>query len=263
MVQNRGTRFDTLATHTFATQWKAASSLGGAYTMVSFTAPDARPVARPSLTPTPVPSAAPDQTPLPQLLAPPAFTWQLPVLNLKSANRRAADRAGALLRRPGGGTLLLGADALDYAGNALVRAGGGTEVPDPAPDPAATPEAESPYDPGPGDVPVRAAGAPASPVRVAAFLGGPVREWAIRRREAAAFLEALGRSLGEDRFSKAAAALRTSAEQLEAANDEAPDAAPGAPTEADRARLASAGRLLLKARDAERLAARLLAGPGA
>ncbi|RYG56242.1 tetratricopeptide repeat protein, partial [bacterium] len=112
MLQRRGARFDTLNAKTFAGYWKAKSSLGGSYTLISFVPRDGKARPKPSLTPVPSPTPKPGQTPLPALLAPPEFVWELQAISAREADLRALGRAATLLTRPREGGALLNAEGL-------------------------------------------------------------------------------------------------------------------------------------------------------
>lgn len=268
MLQDRGARFDTLAARTFAGQWKVSSELGQEFTLLSFTTPG-KSVPKPSLTPTPLPSPAPGQTPLPQLLAPPSFVWELPRLDEKSIHRRSVRRAAGLLARPREGNVLLNQEALNMLAVSLQQA---SERPAPLPQPTATtadtvpvPEGEpteSPYEPTPTP---RAGGDTAAKdlqlaKRLLPFFGAPAQEWANRRRDAAAYLEAAARSLHDSRLNRAADTLRDSAEALTQAAEQAPNSSEldDGLTDTDRSDLAATAQSVRRAYEAERRAADLM-----
>jgi hypothetical protein len=267
MLQERGARFDTLAVRTLASQWKAASPLGGEFTMLSFTTPGkAQP--KPSLTPTPVPTPVPGQPSMPRLLAPPSFVWDLPQLDEKSIHQRTLRRAAALMARPRQGDVLLNVEALNVLAQSLEQvshAPSPTATITPAPDVVPQPEGEpteSPYEPTPTPAPGTAGTGQGSgrAKQLLAFFGAPVQEWANRRRDAAAYLEDAGRSLKNPRLQQAADAMRDSADALTEAANKAPEAGDVGDemTDVTRSQFADLASAVRRAYEAEKRAAQLL-----
>lgn len=267
MLQERGARFDTLAVRALAPQWKVASPLGGEFTLLSFTTPG-KVTAKPSLTPTPMPTPVPGQTPAPRLLAPPSFTWELPQLEEKPIHQRTLRRAAALLARPRQGNVLLNIEALNVLAQKLEQLSHApspiataTPAPDVVPQPEGEPT-ESPYEPTP--TPKPGTGGNSADLNRAkqllAFFGAPVQEWANRRREAAAYLEAAGRRLKDQRLQRAADAMRDSADALTESANKAPEANELGEdmTDVTRAQFGELAASVRKAHDAEKQAAQAL-----
>lgn len=283
MLQSRGARFDTLNAKAFAAMWKAKSSLGNSYTMISMVERGGRERPKPSLTPTPMPTPLPGETPRPELLAAPAFVWDLPQIKRRDAERRALQRAATLLVRPRNGTVALNAEGLNLLATELRRIARATPIveaveppPAPLPDPTIAPpdeategtDEESPYLPEATPTPTVP---PARPVRVQTvrndaprarallgFLGDPAREWANRRREGALWCDDAANRLKDGRLKQAASSLRTSAAALEEAIILAPSSLSEPLGEGDRAQLNEVARHIERARDAERDAARAM-----
>lgn len=279
MLQSRGARFDTLNAKAFAAMWKAKSSLGNSYTMISLVERGARERPKPSLTPTPAPTALPGQTPSPQLLTAPAFVWELPQIKRGDAERRTLQRAAALLVRPRSGNVALNAEGLNLLAVELRRVAQTAptaEAVEPTPLPEATtvpaegeaggPEAESPYLPTvtPTAPPLRDNSARSNRNDTArarallGFLGDPAREWANRRREGALWCDQVANRLNEPRLKQAASSLRASASALEEAILLAPSSLSDPLGAGDRTQLIEVARQIERARDAERAAARAM-----
>lgn len=293
MLQSRGARFETLAVKSFAAMWKAKSSFGAPYTLISVMPSGVRAKANPSLTPTPLPTPLPGQTPAPALITAPSFVWQLPRLSTADAAQRTARRASALLLRSRQGNAFLGVEGLSLLASELRKIARGrlepvavptafpTATPFPTPETIPAPEDATPEGPTPeGEVespyvpsetpPPFAPSATRPLLRVQnrddaararallGFLGAPAREWAIRRREAAQWCEAAASRANDSSFKSAAAALRASAEALEAAITLAPVNLNDPLGAGDRAQIAEIARHIERARDAERGAANFL-----
>ncbi|HEX8466081.1 MAG TPA: tetratricopeptide repeat protein [Abditibacterium sp.] len=282
MLQSRGARFDTLAVKSFAQFWKAKSSLGGVYTLISLVprGPAARPA--PSLTPTPEPTPKPGQTPQPSLSNPPAFVWELPRLSATQSERRTQKRAATWLLRPKSGGVLLNIEGLSALARELTR----LAQPQPAlsavetapilePTPAAIAEAtadgiegaESPYvvetPAAPSEIEAPGALNPDEANRARAllrFFGAPARAWAAKRRDAAAWCDEAAARLKDPRLKGAAQNLRASAQALETAITLVPSNLSDPLGAGDRAQIGEVARQIERARAAERAAADALRG---
>ncbi|MBW3637305.1 MAG: hypothetical protein KY445_12725 [Armatimonadetes bacterium] len=284
MLLSRGARFDTLAAKSFAAMWKAPSSFGSPYTMISVLPAGAKARPNPSLTPTPLPTPLPGQTPAPALLTPPSFVWQLPQLSAKNADRRALQRASALLLRPRQGEFFLNAEGLSLLAGELKKIARvrvevrvvPTPLPTPTPFPTPTPlpadpsEPESPYAPAvtPTPLPTAVPSVSFVPLQnrndgararsLLSFLEAAAREWAVRRREGALWLDGAANRLNDPEIKGAAAALRASAEALDEAILLAPSDLGDALGAGERAQIGEVARQIERARDAEREAANLM-----
>jgi TolA-binding protein len=274
MLQRRGARFDTLASKAFAGYWKAKSSLGNSYTMISFLPASGKPRPAPSLTPTPKPTPLPGRAPLPLSLTPPEFIWELQTVSARETDQRALGRAATLLARPRDGVVLLNAEGLSALATELAqiaRVNPESPVPVPEPNEASNPivapdsenlEGESPAAPAPTLAPV----APVAVERdhsvraraLLGFFGAPARQWAVSRREGAAWCEEAANRLNNARLKQAAQALRRSASSLEEAILLVPNLGNGSLGNGDRTQIGQVARQVEKARDAEREAARLM-----
>jgi TolA-binding protein len=276
MLQKRGARFDTLNVKSFASYWKAKSSLGGIYTLISIV-PTGKTRPAPSLTPAPTPTTAPGATPLPALFVPPTFTWELPRIAAKEADARALSRAATLLLRPREGGVTLNAEGLNTLASELSRlarvpAISAIPVPEPTlePTPEVAPPGENPESPYSPDSTPAPTPAPVVPTRSDArddtpraqallgFFGAPIRQWILARREAATWCDAAANRANNPNLKKAATALRQSATALEEAILLAPSITQAPLGPGDRTQLAEAARQIEKARDAEREASRLM-----
>ncbi|PQV64970.1 hypothetical protein B1R32_103240 [Abditibacterium utsteinense] len=297
MLQRRGARFDTLSAKSFAAMWKAKSSFGEPFTLISLVPADQKTPPTPNLTPTPAPRAAPGVLAAPNLQNAPTFVWELPKISAKNTDIRARKRGAAILQRGRDGQVLLGASALDFLArelNRIARAPNQTEetpeeslesvgstvlsTPAPAenvtPIPEANPEnGESPYAPEatatplPTPAPRRAATLPRRVLRedgararsFLQFLGEPARHWAATRREAAQWCDEAAHRGKNDNLKRAAEQFRQSASALEAAISLAPAAVSDIPGVGDRNQIGEVAHQIERARDAERQAARALA----
>lgn len=279
MLQRRGARFDTLAVKSFASYWKAKSSLGSSYTFISLLPSSGKTRPKPSLTPLPSPTPLPGRTPLPALLAPPEFVWELQTISAREANQRALGRAATLLGRASDGGVLLNTAGLSALASEL--RGIGRILPRiaaPNPEPTATPEAdvtptpegetldaESPYAPvpTPTSVPVETSistsrNDSARARALLGFFGAPARHWATTRREGAAWCDETANLLGNSDLKRAAEAMRRSAAALEEAILLVPHMGNGSLGNGDRSQIAEVATLVERARDAEREAASLM-----
>lgn len=296
MLQSRGARFDTLSAKSFAANWKAKSRFGQPWTLISLVPADQKTRPKPSLTPTPMPTPAPGATPAaanavasqysaPDLQSAPAFVWELPTVSLSQGDARARQRAATILGRGRSGEVLLGAAGLERLASELTRIAQARPVaavevaplPEPTAIPAETPlspvpEPESAYAPDatptPVPTPVPMPELRRTPLRddagraraLLGFLGAPVERWAQNRREAAAWCDEASKRSKDVSWQRARDALRQSADALEAAVALAPAEISSPLRSGDRAQIAEAARQILRARDAERAAARALGG---
>ncbi len=125
MLQRRGARFDTLNAKSFATMWRAKSSFGAPFTLISLVptnvSANQKKAPVPNLTPTPVPIPAPGQLAAPTLRDLPTFVYELPRTSVKKADSRTRMRAATILERGRDGQFLLGAAALDFLARELGR----------------------------------------------------------------------------------------------------------------------------------------------
>ncbi len=280
MLQNRGAQFDTLAAKTWAKSWNTASPWGKAYTLVALV-PEGKALANPSLTPTPAPTAKPGQTPPPIADGPPTFIWQLAPLKEAVPIARTAKRAANLLLQSGSDTQLLSARALDFWAQTLSEAATEarapallppaqpTEAPPPTFEPlartddnAASPDS-SPTPATPSPTPAPALPAPRLQLARAQtlwpFWNAPARDWIAKRRQAASWCRVAALSNRNLRLDEAADAFEQSAQALEAASQTALSV-DAARLDQNPAALDTLAQNCRQARDAERQAARLLAG---
>lgn len=270
MIQRRGARYDTLAARVFVQQWKPNSPLGNSYTLLKFSVPGQKPVPAPSLTPTPSPTVAPGETAMTLLQVSPSFTWRLPQLQTRTAHLKTLDRAAAMLQGARQDSVLLGTEGLAYLAEALDRSGRPAPLPTalpPAsnaadePEPTPEPTPESPYDPSLPPNPGSLRKPELTRIQpLMAFFGAPAREYAARRREAAAYLERTGSAWDKSKARAAAEALRQTATALDEATLHTPTDAEWEAGDADSlvrnlARMAQAVR---RAREQERQAIALL-----
>ena len=181
-LQSRGARIETVSTKELARAWDVDAPIGGRFAIIGAWAPGEKPQSLPAkaspalrsrfdATPTPgplsldAPKQAAEPTPLPTATPLPrqdtaTYEYALPALALRSAHERAMSRGAALLSRPGQGSVLLGAQALDALARAFENASRParqvlveSRSPIEPPQPQDRPSTDAP---NPEDIPVRA-----------------------------------------------------------------------------------------------------------
>jgi tetratricopeptide (TPR) repeat protein len=150
-----------------------------------------------------------------QLFITPSFELTLHPLSRKNAQRRAINRAAALLTRAHFGKVLLNVEALHQLAGELSTLG--TLPPSPVPVPE-TNSAQADLS-APVDWPQRLQHIQ----KLAPWFDAPLNQWIEARRDAAVYLESAGRELNDKKIQDAAGELRHSIMALQNASTDFPD----------------------------------------
>ena len=253
----RGARQDKITTAALGKLWNRTSSLGGAFSLLTFSAPGEDENLKPQILPNapafgaaPAPKSKKEVAAIVSPLATPTYLYKLKPLNENAAHRRALRQAAQWLKRgrsnAGEREILLGSEALRYLANAMTDLSSAPQIDSPAiypedSDPPVRVDSSDAGDANPDDTdadnalatpaptalsqakPTAAPRAP-SPTdaikRARALLpwrGAPLSAWLASRRAAAAYCDVAAARLKEPSLRDAANAFHESVAALQSA----------------------------------------------